>query len=416
MAAPVAFASHPAMSAPRLFAHRPFALFWLARVLTASGFQIQSVAVAWQVYELTASALDLGLVGLMQFLPRLVLLPIAGDLADRLDRRRLVAAAQAVQALSMVGLAGLTLAGLPSRELIFLLLVVMGAARSFEMPTSQALLPSLVPEPLLARAVAMGASAMQAATIAAPALAGVLYVLGPATVHGLAAGAFACATGLTLAVRPLRPQQAVAGDASGWARFLEGLAFVRAHRPVLGAISLDMMAVLLGGATALLPIVAAEVLHTGPWGLGLLRSAPAVGALGMSLWLARHPLQGRVGRSMFIAVAIFGVATIGFGLSTSLVFSGLLLIALGAADMVSLVFRQAYVQIETPDAMRGRVSAVNALFIGASNQLGEFESGVTAAWFGLVPAIVLGGVGTLLVAGLWWRWFPELARVDKLGA
>lgn len=403
-------------TAPGPFAHPSFARFWLARVLTASGFQIQSVAVAWQVYELTGSALDLGLVGLVQFLPRLVLLPFAGDLADRLERRRLVAASQAAQALAMAVLAGMTLAGVVNRELIFLLLVVMGAARTFEMPTSQALLPSLVPETLLARAVAMGASAMQAATIAAPALAGGLYVLGAGTVHGLAALAFACATGLTLSVRPLRRQEPLAGDASGWARFVEGLAFVRAHRPVLGAISLDMMAVLLGGATALLPIVAAEILHTGPWGLGLLRSAPAVGALAMALWLARHPLRRGVGRSMFVAVAIFGVATIGFGLSSSLWLSGLLLAILGAADMVSLVFRQAYVQLQTPDAMRGRVSAVNALFIGASNQLGEFESGLTAEWFGVVPAIVLGGVGTLLVAGLWWRWFPELARVDKLGA
>jgi MFS family permease len=399
---------------PGPFAHRSFALFWLARVLTASGFQIQAVAIAWQVYELTGSALDLGLVGLMQFLPRLVLLPIAGDLADRLDRRRLVAVAQGAQALAMGVLAWLTLAGAVNRELIFLLLVVMGSARAFEMPTTQALLPSLVPEDLLPRAVAMGASAMQAATIAAPALAGVLYVLGAGQVHSLAATAFACATLLTLALRPLRRQEPVAGDAGGWARFLEGLSFVRAHRPVLGAISLDMMAVLLGGATALLPIVAAEILHTGPWGLGVLRSAPAVGALGMSLWLARHPLQGRVGRSMFIAVAIFGLATIAFGLSRSLWLSVPILALLGGADMVSMVFRQSYVQLETPDPMRGRVSAVNSMFIGASNQLGEFESGLTAEWFGVVPAILLGGVGTLLVAGLWWRWFPELARVDRL--
>ncbi|MBL8446755.1 MAG: MFS transporter [Zoogloeaceae bacterium] len=398
-----------------LFSHRPFALFWVARVLTASGFQIQSVAVAWQVYELTASALDLGVVGLVQFLPRLVLLPVAGDLADRLDRRRLVAASQAVQALGMAILAGLTWTGVVSRESIFILLAVMGAARTFEMPTSQALLPALVPETALARAVAMGASAMQAATIAAPALAGVLYVLGAGTVHGLAAVVFVLATGLTTCIRPLRPQPPFVGTTSGWARFREGLGFVRHHRPVLGAISLDMMAVLLGGATALLPIVAAEVLHTGPWGLGLLRSAPAVGALAMSLWLARHPLGRRVGHRMFQAVAIFGLATIGFGLSRSVWLSAALLVVLGAADMISLVFRQAYIQLETPDAMRGRVSAVNALFIGASNQLGEFESGVTAAWLGLVPAIVLGGVGTLVVAALWWRWFPELGRVDRLG-
>ena len=402
------------MAPASLFAHRSFARFWLARVLTASGFQIQAVAVGWQVYELTGSDLDLGLVGLMQFLPRVILLPIAGDLADRMDRRRLVAAAQGAQALAMAALAWLTLADAVSRELIFLLLVIMGAARSFEMPTTQALLPALVPDELLARAVAMSASAMQAATIAGPALAGVLYALGAGRVHALAAAAFAAATALTLAVQPLRRQAALAGEAGGWARFLEGLRFVRAHRPIMGAISLDMMAVLLGGATALLPIVAAEILHAGPWGLGLLRSAPAVGALGMSLWLARRPMKGGVGRKMFVAVMIFGLATIAFGLSRSLLFSVLILVLLGAADMVSVVFRQSYVQLETPDAMRGRVSAVNSMFIGASNQLGEFESGLTAEWFGVVPAIVLGGVGTLLVAGLWWRWFPELARVDRL--
>lgn len=396
------------------FGFPSFTRFWLARVLTASGFQIQAVAVAWQVYELTGSALDLGLVGLMQFIPRLVLLPFVGDLADRLDRRRLVAAAQGAQALAMGVLAGLTLSGAIGRELIFLLLVIMGAARSFEMPTTQALLPALVPDTLLSRAVAMSASAMQAATIAGPALAGVLYALGAGRVHGLAAAAFACATALTLAVRPLRGQERVSGEISGWARFLEGLRFVRGHRPVLGAISLDMMAVLLGGATALLPMVAAEILHTGAWGLGVLRSAPAVGALATSLWLARHPLAGRVGRKMFVAVGVFGAATIAFGLSHSLLLSVLILALLGAADMVSVVFRQAYVQLQTPDSMRGRVSAVNALFIGASNQLGEFESGLTAEWFGLVPAILLGGVGTLLVAALWWRWFPELARVDRL--
>jgi len=396
------------------FAFPSFTRFWLARVLTASGFQIQAVAVAWQVYQLTGSALDLGLVGLMQFLPRLVLLPFAGDLADRLNRRRLVAAAQGAQALAMGVLAGLTLSGAINRELIFLLLVVMGAARTFETPTTQALLPALVPDTLLPRAVAMSASAMQAATIAGPALAGVLYTLGAGRVHGLAAAAFACATALTLAVRPLRRQEAVSGEEGGWARFLEGLRFVRDHRPIFGAISLDMMAVLLGGATALLPIVAAEILHTGAWGLGMLRSAPAVGALVTSLWLARHPLGRRVGHKMFLSVGIFGAATIVFGLSRSLLLSVLILAVLGAADMVSVVFRQAYVQLQTPDSMRGRVSAVNALFIGASNQLGEFESGLTAEWFGLVPAILLGGVGTLLVAGLWWRWFPELARVDRL--
>jgi MFS family permease len=398
----------------RLFAQRGFTLFWLGRICSTSANQMLAVAVAWQVWDLTGSAFALGLVGLLQFLPRLVLMPLAGNLTDRLERRRLIAIAQLVQALALAVLTVASATGSVSLWLIYGLMLVSGTGRTFEMPTTQAFVPLLVPTQLLTRAVAMNASAHQVSTIVAPALAGFIYVAGAQVVYGLATALVLLATALLAAVVPLRAQHFGSRHASGWHTFREGLRFIHDQRAVLGAISLDMMAVLLGGATALLPIIASEVLHTGPWGLGLLRAAPAVGALAMSLWLARHPLDGRVGPRMFGAVALFGLATIVFGLSDQLWLSMAALAVLGAADMVSMVFRGAYIQLATPDAMRGRVGAVNALFIGASNQLGEFESGLTAAWFGAVPAVVLGGVGTLLVVVLWMRWFPELARLDRM--
>jgi len=400
----------------RLIEQRAFVRFWVARICSASAHQMLTVAVAWQVWQITGSALALGVVGLVQFLPKLLLMPLAGNWADRFDRRRLVAAAQTLQMATLLVLTLATLSGIVNLALIYVALVANSAGRSFEMPTTQALLPGLVPLPMLPRAVAMSASAFQVATIAAPALAGFIYALGPGVVYGIATSLFGIAVALILGAWPVREQARTAAGSSGWQNFLDGLRFIRRERAVLGAISLDMMAVLLGGATALLPIVASEILHTGAWGLGLLRSAPALGALAMSLWLARHPLEQRVGALMFGSVAIFGLATIVFGLSQDLWLSIGTLAVLGAADMVSMVFRGAYIQLATPDGMRGRVGAVNGLFIGASNQLGEFESGLTAAWFGLVPAILLGGVGTLLVVVLWMRWFPQLAKLDRLPA
>ena len=393
--------------------HRPFLFFWFARVFTASGSQMHSVAIAWQIYELTHSAWNLGIVGLMQFLPRIALMAHAGNAADRYDRKTVVLISQLVQASALLLLSIASAGHFVTQELIYVLVIVTGAARSFEMPTTQALIPGLVPETTLPRAVAMSASAMQAATILAPALAGVLYVLGPTTVYGLTAALFFGAAGLTAGIEPMRTSLR-APNGSAWASFVEGVRFIRAHPLILGTISLDLFAVLLGGATALLPIIAHDVLHTGPWGLGLLRSAPAIGALAMSIWLAHHPLRHSVGKRMFAAVAVFGLATIAFGLSRSLLLSMLALIVLGASDMVSVVIRAALVQMRTPDAMRGRVSAVNSVFIGASNQLGEFESGVTAAWLGTVPAVVAGGLGTLLVVVLWKRLFPQLAKAETL--
>ncbi|MNM36816.1 Enterobactin exporter EntS [compost metagenome] len=392
--------------------HRPFLAFWLARVCTASGFQMLTVAIGWHLYQLTGNVLDLGLVGLVEFAPRVLFMLHTGHVADRYDRRRVAALCQSAQALIALALVVGSSTGNVSRELIFILAFLLGSARSFEMPATQALLPNVVPSALFPRAVAASASAMQAATIVAPAVGGFLYAFGSVWVYGPTVLLYvtACLLTLSLSVRPQAPQQGRASLDS----LLAGIRFIRSRPDILGAISLDLFAVLLGGATALLPVFAKDILLTGPWGLGLLRSAPAVGALLMSLWLARFPVERKVGRVMFTAVGIFGVATIAFGLSTSFWFSLAVLAVLGAADMISMVIRGAFVQLETPDEMRGRVSAVNGLFIGASNQLGEFESGLTAHWFGTVPAVVLGGVGTLVVTGVWIKLFPSLASRDHM--
>ncbi|ORL61524.1 MFS transporter [Pseudomonas putida] len=392
--------------------HRPFLAFWLARVFTASGFQMLTVAIGWHLYQLTGNVLDLGLVGLVEFAPRVLFMLHTGHVADRYDRRRVAALCQSLQALIALALAVGSATDNVSRELIFALAFLLGATRSFEMPATQALLPNVVPTGLFPRAVAASASATQAATIVAPAVGGLLYAFGSIWVYGPTVALYVIACLLTLSL-DVRQQVAQRGRAS-LESLLAGIRFIRSRPDIFGAISLDLFAVLLGGATALLPVFAKDILLTGAWGLGLLRSAPAVGALLMSLWLARFPVERKVGLTMFTAVGVFGVATIAFGLSTSFWFSLAVLVVLGAADMISMVIRGAFVQLETPDEMRGRVSAVNGLFIGASNQLGEFESGLTAHWFGTVPAVVLGGVGTLVVTGAWMRLFPTLAQRDRL--
>ena len=396
------------------FRHRSFRQYWIARLTGVFAYQMQAVAVGWQVYALTGSALDLGLVGLAQFLPSVALLLVVGHVADRHDRRRIVSWCQRAESAAALTLALLSATGTITELAIFVLVAVIGAARAFEMPTQQSLVPAVVPASLLSRAVAANASAGQTAIVLGPALGGLLYVAGPTTVYGLCAAMFLAASLLVQRIhierRPPRREPPTLNSV------FAGIAYIRSHRELLGAISLDLFAVLLGGAAALLPIYARDILLTGPWGLGLLRSAPAVGALATAFWLARHPLQRHAGRTMFAAVALFGAATVVFGLSRSFPLSLAMLITLGAADMFSIVVRQSLVQLGTPDEMRGRVSAVNSMFIGASNQLGEFESGVTAAWFGTVPAVVLGGVGTLVVVVVWLRLFPELAAVDRLGA
>lgn len=390
---------------------RPFLAFWFARVFTASGFQMITVAIGWQMYSLTGNVLDLGLVGLIEFLPKILFILLTGHVADRFDRRKVAALCQGAQGLIALGLLLGSSAGSITREMIFVIAFLLGTARAFEMPTTQALLPNIVPPGLFPAAVAASASAMQAATIVAPALGGLLYALGTHWVYGPALLLYGGALSLMLSLpaRQLPLKQKVSLDS-----LLAGFRFIRSRPAVFGAVSMDMLAVLLSGATALLPVFAKDILLTGPWGLGLLRSAPAVGALLMSLWLARFPIERRIGPVMFSSVAIFGVATIGFGLSTSLWFSLAALVVLGAADMISMVIRGAFVQLQTPDEMRGRVGAVNGLFIGASNQLGDFRAGVSAAWFGTVPAVLIGGVGAILVTGLWIRLFPELAKRDHL--
>jgi MFS family permease len=351
--------------------HRPFVLFWFSRVFAAVALQMQVVAVGWQVYALTGSALDLGLVGLAQFVPSVVLLLFTGHAADRYDRRLIVRLCQTVQACCAALLALGSYQGWLTRDLIFLTVFVIGAARAFEMPTTQALLPGLVPATLLPSAIAGSASAMQTASIGGPALGGFLYAVGPSFVYsicGLLFFAASCLVALIRIERIVTPRQPVTAEL-----LFAGIAFIRKNPIILGAISLDMFAVLLGGATALLPIFARDIFATGPWGLGLLRAAPAVGALLMAVALAHWQIGARAGMKMFLAVAAFGAATIVFGLSESFPLSLAALFVIGASDMVSVVVRQTLVQIQTPDAMRGRVAAVNALFIGTSNQLGEFE-------------------------------------------
>ena len=395
-----------------MFGHPAFVYFWFTRVASIVAYQMLTIAVGWQVYALTSSTLDLGLVGLVQFVPAFALLLLAGHVADRFDRRRVVRVCQCVQALVAAGLAAGSAMGWINEHAIFALVFAVGAARAFENPAMQSLLPALVPSRILPRAVASSASAAQTAIIVGPAAGGLLYVAGPSFAYGTCAVVFVVAAVLNGFIR--HEQVPRKGEPATLRSVFAGLTFIRSRQAMMGAITLDMVAVLLGGATALLPVYARDILHIGPWGLGLLRSATAVGALTMALYLARRPLQRHAGRTMFIAVAVFGAATIVFGLSRSFALSFAALLVLGASDMISVVVRASLIQLSTPDAMRGRVAAVNAMFIGTSNQLGEFESGATAALLGTVPSVVVGGIGTLLVVLLGVRIFPQLVRIDRL--
>lgn len=385
---------------------------WVARLAGTSGNQMLMLALGWQMYDLTGSAWDLGLVGLLQFLPSIPLVLPAGHAIDRYHRARLLAVCLACQVAVAAALWWGSAAGRIDREALLLVSVLLGVLRSFQMPTQQALTPCLVPPELLPKALAFSSMGLQAAIIAGPAIGGLLYVGGPALTYGTCTLLFVASTLLVaLGVDYERPP---VPRAVGWGTVLDGLRFVFSHRVVLGAISLDLFAVLLGGATALLPLFAKDILHVGPVGLGLLRGAPAVGALAMSVVLTRWPIERRTGRWLLGAVAVYGLTNVVFGLSTAFWLSMVALAVGGAADMISIVIRQTLVQLETPDAMRGRVSAVNSVFIGASNQLGEFESGATAAWFGAVASVVAGGIGTCVVAALWWRGFPQLSQRDAL--
>jgi len=392
--------------------NRSFLSFIVARAAGTVAFQMAGVAVGWHVYALTGKAFDLGLVGLAQFLPSVVLVLVAGHAADRYNRRAIVAAAQTAMALLLALLATGNAGGWIGRDTILGILFLIGIARSFEFTTLQTILPGLVDQETLPRALAVAGSVRQGAVITGPLLGGFLYLAGATTVYLTSAVLFILSAtivaSLTMARRP------ASREPPSLSSFLAGIRFIRSRPVVFGALSLDLFAVLLGGATALLPVYARDILHTGPAGLGMLRAAPAVGALLVSLVMVRFPLRRRVGHTLFASVGLFGVATVAFALSSWIPLSCLLLAVLGGADMVSVVIRSTLVQLETPDEMRGRVSAVNAIFIGSSNELGEFESGLTAAWFGVVPATLIGGIGTLLVVLLWARLFPPLLNHDRL--
>jgi MFS family permease len=394
-----------------LLQQRPFVLFWLTRVSTTIGYQMMALVIGWQLYQLTNSALDLGLVGLIQFVPAVILTLLIGHAADRYDRRLIIRAAQATYALAAVLITVALLLHALSRDLLFGVVFLIGSARAFEVPTGSALVPALVPAPLIPRAVGGWTSANQVAVICGPALGGLIYAVSPVAVTALCVAFFA--TSITLVSFIVTKGPVPSREPPSFSSVLAGFEFIRTSRRLLGVITLDLFVVLLGGATALLPIFARDILQVGPIGLGLLRSAPAAGALITAVVLSRYPVERYIGLKMFAVVAIYGVATIVFGLSNWFPLSLAALAMLGAADALSIVIRFSLVQIETPDDKRGRVSAINYLFVGSSNTLGEFESGAVAAWLGTVTSVLIGGFGSLLVAGLWMVLFPDLRRIDR---
>ncbi|MBM3526957.1 MAG: MFS transporter [Alphaproteobacteria bacterium] len=409
MSAPSDSFVHPPAELRR---HRSFVFYWFARTSSNAAYMMQAVAVGWQIYDLTGSAFDLGLVGLVQFVPVVVLGLVVGQIADRYDRRRVIAFAQVLKALAAAAFVAGTLGGWLTRDAMLAILFVSATARAFETPTMHALIPVIVPPVLLPRAIAAAATANQTAIIGGPALGGILYMFGANTVYTVCTVVFVLAGALVSLVRlqgPPPQKRPVTLDT-----ILAGFRYILSNRVVLGAISLDLFAVLLGGVTALLPIYAKDILETGPWGLGVLRSAPAIGALAVSILLARRALEHRVGHVLFASVAAFGLAAIAFALSTSLAVSIAALAVYGAADAVSVVIRHTLVQTQTPNEMLGRVTAVNAMFTGTSGTLGEFRAGAVAAMFGAFTSVLAGGIGAVLIAALWMRLFPEIARIDSI--
>ncbi len=400
------------MSSAILLRHRPFQFYLGSRSFSRFCSQIASVAVGWQIYDKTGSALDLGLVGLVQFLPTAVLVFAAGHAVDRYDRKRVLQLCQVAEGTTAAFLAWGSLAGWLTVPQIFIAMAVLGTVTAFENPASAALLPSVAPEGMVQRATAVSTGIGQIAMVTGPAVGGLTYAISPATPYAVMTVFWFVGAILSGMIQVERA--AVSKDPPTLSDLFAGVGFVRRNPAILGTISLDLFAVLLGGAVALLPIYARDILQTGPLGLGLLRAAPAVGALLMTAVLARHAINRRVGMRMFQSVIVFGLATVVFALSTWLWLSVVAMIVMGAADTVSVVIRLSLVQLATPDDMRGRVGAVNFLFINASNQLGQFESGVTAALMGAMPAAVLGGVGTVLVALLWMKLFPTLRNVERL--
>jgi MFS family permease len=409
----------PRLAGRVAFTYPNFVSYTLARFLIVVSLEMQSVAVGWQIYEITRRPIDLGYVGLAQFLPGIVLFLFAGHAADIFDRRKLLMWCYAGFALCSALLLAISWSAPHSVHSIYAVLVLLGIFRSFNFPVSRAILPQLVPEEHFPNAVAWNASAFQMATIAGPAAGGIAYAFfrGPNAVYALAVAVSVLSAILTLRIHPLaitREKEIAGREPASLRTVLAGFNFIWKQKLIFGAISLDMFAVLLGGAVALLPVYARTILHTGPWGLGLLRSAPGVGAALMAIVVAHRPIRRHAGPTMLLCVAAFGVLTIIFGISRSLVPSLAALFLLGAADMVSVIIRATLIQVATPNKMRGRVNAIDFLFIGVSNELGEFESGLTAQWFGTVPAVVLGGIGTLLIIATWTYLFPELRKADQL--
>lgn len=407
-------AAAPAGRSTAVLRLRDFRLYLGVRFMSSIAMQMQSVAVGWQIYDITSDPLSLGLVGLAQFLPMAGFILPAGDVSDRYDRRIILAVSYTVQALCGLALLGLAVAATHVTWPFYVVLVVFGAARGFTAPAAQSFAPFLVPPTLLPAAVAWSSSANTTAVIVGPALGGILYVLGAGVVYATCLALFMAMAVLTVAIRTRAPRHVGHAGETAFDRLLAGLSYIRTKRIILGAILLDLFAVLLGGATALLPVYARDILLVGPDGLGVLRSAQAIGAAATALLLANFPLRRHAGAAMFGGVTLFGIATVVFGVSESFVLSVVALAVLGASDMINVFVRSTLVQLATPDPMRGRISAVNMLFVGASNELGEFRAGVMAVFLGTVPAVVFGGVGTLAVVALCaWR-YPELRQVDRL--
>jgi MFS family permease len=394
-------------------AHADLRRYLAARLLVSMGIQMQVVAVGWQVYSTTRNPLDLGLIGLSQFLPFVLLVLPAGHVADQYDRRRVIFGTYLLTAVASAALLAFSLIGLQTVLPVFVVISIVGIGRAFNMPTNQALLPNLVPREVYGNAVALNTSVIQLATIGGPAVGGLLILIGLPVVYATVTVLIVAAAAMVWRLEGGGRAESDQRRRSGLKELLTGVTFVRRHRPILGSISLDLFAVLFGGATALLPAIATDVLHAGPTGLGFLRAAPAVGAAAAGAALAWQPIRNGVGRWLFGGVAVFGISIVAFGLSRSFWLSLVALAVLGASDMVSMFVRHLLVQLQTPDAIRGRVSAVNAVFIGASNELGEFESGITAAWWGVVPAVLVGGAATLTVAVAWTFLFPMLWRLER---
>ena len=392
--------------------HPGYLRFWIARSLAMIAALIVSVSVGWQIYDVTRSTFALGLVGLTQFLPGLLLVLVTGSVADRYNRRIIMALCAAAEAVCAGALLLLSLAGFADATTILVIIAGIGVARAFFSPAAQSLVANLVPAEDLGSAIAWNGTSVQVATICGPVMGGLLYGIGPSVSYGTA---FVCLlVAVVLTLRIPKPDQKSLREPPSWTSLVGGVRYLWSEKIVLGATSLDLFAVLLGGATALLPAYARDILETGPWGLGLLRSAPAFGALGVALLFALMPLRNRAGIVMFLCVTLFGLATIVFGLSRSVWLSVIMLAIMGAADMVSVFIRQTLVQIWTPDNLRGRVTAVNSIFIGASNELGAFRAGTVAAFIGVVPAVVIGGIGTVLVSLVWYRLFPALRNANRL--